>query len=378
MNSMMPDSRRPVRSNHGSMRFLIHWQDFPGYAASCVAAFRRRISDRTLVLYDRENPNTPYRRGAAEGVGEVVDITGWSRSKVRDTVRGFAPDAALVCGWLPYARVTAAAARSSGAPVAAICDNIDEGTLKQRLLPLYRKAVLNRLHDAWWVPGRRAARFLERRGFPRRRIYEGVYCVDTSGLGSAFSVRTGEIPGWPRVFLFVGQYIERKGVRDLLRAFRRLPCEAGWNLWFCGTGPLQEEIGRARERDSRIRDLGFVDPGRLPSVLARAGALVLPALHDNWPLVILEAAAAGLPIVCSNACGSSDELVEEGVNGFLSRAGDESGLAESMTRIIEKTDEELRRMGERSLELAAKYDAERWGDAALRMFRELKGPDVRG
>ena len=64
-----------------------------------------------------------------------------------------------------------------------------------------------------------------------------------------------------------------------------------------------------------VEMLGFVQPDDLPAVLERAGCLVLPSRFEPWGVVVHEAAAAGLPIVCTPVCGAATRLVLDGYNG---------------------------------------------------------------
>ena len=80
-----------------------------------------------------------------------------------------------------------------------------------------------------------------------------------------------------------------------------------------GVGPLADTIGSIDGVDM----LGFVQPDEMPSVFARAGCLVLPSRHEPWAVVIHEAASAGLPVVCTRACGASTRLVLDGLNGAV-------------------------------------------------------------
>jgi glycosyltransferase involved in cell wall biosynthesis len=169
--------------------------------------------------------------------------------------------------------------------------------------------------------------------------------------------------------LFVGQYIPRKGIPELLDAFVR--SGSHWGLDFCGGGPLAPLIRRYAKRFPQIRDLGFVQPLDLPTIFASAEAFVLPSREDHWGVAVLEAAAAGLPIICSNACGAAADLVQHGHSGFVVPARNERRLADAVAALAGLTEEARQRMGACARGLARKFDVSRWAQTLHQLIDEL-------
>lgn len=104
-----------------------------------------------------------------------------------------------------------------------------------------------------------------------------------------------------RVALFAAAVPRLKGLRPLLRAF---PANGTAALWLAGEGVALACTGGA------VRVLGHV--ADMAAVYAAADALVLPAFYDPAPLTVLEALAAGLPVLTSAACGHADLVRESG------------------------------------------------------------------
>jgi glycosyltransferase involved in cell wall biosynthesis len=120
-------------------------------------------------------------------------------------------------------------------------------------------------------------------------------------------------------FLYVGQLIERKGIRQLLRSLSSVaklyPCE----LTIIGYGPLERMLREdvvALGLQSMVCFCGFVDQDRLPSVYAEHDVVVFPSLRESFGVVLLEAMAAGVPVVASKLAGSTRDFVDHGVNGW--------------------------------------------------------------
>ncbi len=121
--------------------------------------------------------------------------------------------------------------------------------------------------------------------------------------------------------LFVGQFIERKGILDLLQTYCNLK-ESGtidkWGLVLVGSGLLEEKMG-AIIKARKIKDvvfLGHVDQYDLPEVYAICDILVLPSREEVWGLVVNEALYSGLTVVVSNACGCVPDIVQEHKKGY--------------------------------------------------------------
>ncbi len=256
----------------------------------------------------------------------------------------------------------AQSAKALEIPVIACCDNILCGKLRQRLFPLYRRLFLRRLHDYYWVPGQKAKEYLVWAGVEPRSIWTGLYAPDIFRFQTVASLR-GTAPKSTRpAFLFLGQYLSRKGLPELLAAFEAASVP-DWRLILCGSGPLKGLVARYAARFGRIEDFGFIQPPELPQVMAEATVFVLPSRRDNWPLVIGEAAAAGLPILCSDACGCAVELVREGENGFTCPPNSVPALKSALERMASLTDVQLEAMGQKSRALVAPYSPSNWASS---------------
>jgi glycosyltransferase involved in cell wall biosynthesis len=126
-------------------------------------------------------------------------------------------------------------------------------------------------------------------------------------------------------FLFPGAMIRRKGFDLLLAAFAAVRREeAGARLVV--TGPLADETGRLGDPPPPgVTLAGPLSQADFAAALARADCLVLPSRNDSFGMAVVEALAAGVPVVVSDMVGAR-ELVEEGKNGWVVPAGDAGAL----------------------------------------------------
>lgn len=147
------------------------------------------------------------------------------------------------------------------------------------------------------------------------------------------------------VVLFVGRLVERKGVRYLIDAVRRLPPGRNARLVIIGDGPersaLEAEVRRLG-LEGRVALRGRVSDRELREAYATASVLVLPAIVDSrgdtegLGVVLLEAMAYGVPVVASNLGGITD-IVTDGATGLLVPPADPDALAAALERVAADT-----------------------------------------
>jgi glycosyltransferase involved in cell wall biosynthesis len=228
------------------------------------------------------------------------------------------------------------------------------------------KRRLTRSFDGYIVPGRTQLDYLQtlaRAGAPvwispnsvDAALFQGV-AQDQEARRDA-RARLG-LAHTDRVVLFVGRLLEAKGVGDLLAAAASLEGDARVRLVLVGTGPEEARFraeASARGVDAHV--LGFLQQAELAGVYAAADVFVLPTHSDPWGLVLNEAIAAGLPVVCSRAAGAAAQIVIEGQNGFLHDPGDVTALAQALTAALAPGQRET--LGRASLALAASFPLER-------------------
>ena len=127
---------------------------------------------------------------------------------------------------------------------------------------------------------------------------------------------------------FAGRLSEEKGLRTLIEAARQCP-EVPISL--AGDGPLAAELRELASRNVTFR--GRLDQADMQRFYARARGVVLPSTcFEMCPLTILEAMAAGLPVIASQT-GGLGELVDDGRTGTLVPRGEAQPLAEAMRRL---------------------------------------------
>jgi glycosyltransferase involved in cell wall biosynthesis len=130
-------------------------------------------------------------------------------------------------------------------------------------------------------------------------------------------------------FVYVGRLTREKGVDTLLRSWGEAPLE------IVGDGEERTNLERLAPRSARF--LGAVAADRVTELLAHARALLIPSRSEGLPRVVVEAFAAGVPVVASRV-GGLPELVDDGVNGLLVDVDDEEGWRSAIERLTIDTE----------------------------------------
>ena len=117
---------------------------------------------------------------------------------------------------------------------------------------------------------------------------------------------------------------------------------------------------------------GFIQPNNLPEQFLNSGCLVLPSTFEPWGLVVHEATSSGLPVIVSDAVGSSVSLVQDGYNGFVVKTGDAKMLAQAFIRVSSLSYLERRSMGNNSYSLSLQFTPKRWAKSVLSAIQDRK------
>lgn len=239
-----------------------------------------------------------------------------------------------------------------------------------------KSSVFVRKFDAALVGGESQRDYLVQLAFPPHQIFLGYDVVDNAYFGQrAATVRSdrasaSRLAGGFQLrpfFLAVTRLIERKNVQRLLEAFAfyryRTTQGKPWDLVICGSGEGEQRT-RQTVRDLHLEDCvhltGFVGYRQIADWYGLAAAFIHPALDEPWGLVVNEACAAGLPILCSQTVGACQDLVKEGENGFLFDPRSKESIANTLIRIHSLSESARRSLGEASQRIVAPFGPERF------------------
>lgn len=341
------------------MKIAFLWTGLSGYTNACLKELAARQGVELLVACMRPQPDAPFN---------MADFAWISRqycydrepdaAQLQKMLADFQPDLLVFNSWhIPAFRRIATSWRGRVPRVMGM-DNQWLDKPKQYLGWLTRSVYIAPIADFAFLPGDRQAKLARRLGFSQDRILYGMYSADVD----AFNLPRPALP--PSSFVCVGRLDAMKGVPPLLEAYALYRDRTGpgaWPLTLCGTGPLLDRVaGR-----NGVTVLDFVQPADMPRVLNAQGCAIQPSLFEPWGVSIHEATAAGLPVICTHACGAAVHLVQDGYNGFIVDAGNIRQLADAMGRYAALPAAQRERMGEASRLLARQFTPGRWADTLL-------------
>jgi len=162
------------------------------------------------------------------------------------------------------------------------------------------------------------------------------------------------------LLLYVGRLSAEKQIERLRPLLDHLP---GARLALVGDGPHRQQLERAFD-GTATTFVGYLGGADLAGAYASADAFLFPSSTETLGLVLLEAMAAGCPVVAARSGGIPD-IVTDGVNGCLFDPADPHGLRSASCRLLADRD------GRDQLRLNARAEAERWGWAAA--TQQLRG-----
>jgi len=349
-------------------KVVICWDGISGYMGACWHALTAQPSIDLKVI--STSINAAFDPEVVRGVNLhlLKPEQDHDAGLVAKLVKEHNPAVVVVCGWSrPQFSAIAFNPGLSNVKFIMAMDTPWRGVLKQRFTWLKLHRFLGQI-DRVVVSSERSFQYALHLGFSETRIRRGIYGFDYNHLAPLFEQRRGLMGGWPKRFLYVGRYAPEKAIDVLIEAYNRYRTrvENPWPLECCGGGPE----GYRLKNQEGVEDSGFVQPRDLPAALLRAGVFVLASRYEPWGVVVGEALASGLPVLCTEACGAGLDMVRSCVDGLTVATDDAAALADGLLWMHRNYDR-LPDMGGRGQPLAAAYSAQAWADRWAMWINEL-------
>lgn len=311
------------------------------------------------------NPEAPFQFDFKNSECHYYQRNDFSDIQLAEKVKEIQPQAIVCSGWVDKGYLAVCRKMKKDCRTVLALDTRIEDGIKARLSFNRAKLVYKTIFSDAWVPGIPQIEFAKKLGFTAERIYAGFYTADIEKWG-----KMGEklpLNPFPKRFVFVGRYVDFKGVNELWDAFGRIS-GSGWELYCAGQGVLFPK----RKEYPGIHHLGFVQPVDLDKFVGAGGVFVLPSHKEPWGVVLHEFAAAGYPLICSSKVGAVSAFLKEGENGYIFSPGSTDELEKVLLEVTELTDNKLIEMGRRSKELAAQISIDSWLITARKILEDRK------
>jgi hypothetical protein len=339
----------------------VAWNGLPAYGARLIRAAQDRVGTFPVL---GTRPSVPID-GMEAILGQSVH---WLEEDSQPTWEELGlpvPQTYFQTGWgHPSLNALGEQVWRQGGQVVSMIDNPWKGTLRQYVGGLVFRLRWRRRFSAVLVPGKRARQLSRYLGMPHDRIYEGMYGGDPAVFHSERPLQERS-----KRFLFVGQFIERKGVLELAEAFASMGANReGWQLTLVGSGPLKEQL-RGYEN---IEVLPFAQPEAIAALMMDSRCLVLPSREEHWGLVVHEAALAGCLLALTKVVGAAPDLLNEGVNGVAISECQVDAIRKGLCEVASWNDERVASGQTESLKMATAFGPEPWARTFCELLDRLR------
>jgi glycosyltransferase involved in cell wall biosynthesis len=201
---------------------------------------------------------------------------------------------------------------------------------------------------------------LRSHGVERLDLWQrGVDTVQFHPKFKSAEMRSRLTQGHPEdtLFLYVGRLSAEKEIQQILPVLNAIPNS---RLALVGNGPYRQELEKIFA-GTNTNFVGYLHGDDLASAFASSDAFLFPSRTETLGLVLLEAMAAGCPVVAANSGGIPD-IVTNGSNGYLFEPNDSNGLTLAAQNLLQNRNEYMC--------IEARLEAEKWGwDAATRQLQ---------
>ncbi|MBN1372491.1 MAG: glycosyltransferase family 4 protein [Anaerolineaceae bacterium] len=228
--------------------------------------------------------------------------------------------------------------------------------------------------DAVLVNGESGARYIQQFGYSKDRIVKVPYTTDFSIFQYAPMI---EGCNCQRKILYVGRLEQRKGLLALIQIVKELCNEnddISVEFVLAGSGPLEFEIKEIHLPENfTIQLMGDVVFSKLPAIYRDAQIFVFPTLADEWGMVVSEAMAIGRPVLGSLYSQAVEELVTDGVNGWVFKPDDLQWMKEKVKDALFSSSDKLRTLGESARESVQRHSPEFASDQMVLAINKVCG-----
>ncbi|HLB42256.1 MAG TPA: glycosyltransferase family 4 protein [Gammaproteobacteria bacterium] len=231
---------------------------------------------------------------------------------------------------------------------------VDSDTPLFPFIPLWKRMIkrvvypyLFKLPRMFLPGGTRQAKYLKHYNVPSKKIMLEKMTVDVTGiqryirqlpadsyinLRKRFCFTPNDF-----IFLFIGRLIERKGIKELLKAFSKIKNNQ-IKLVIVGDGPLKPYLENVLQSTNNIYYAGRLEKEEIIEMYFISNVFVLPAHWEPWGLVINEAMAAGNPVIVSDQVGCADDLIIPGKTGLIIKNQSVDDLLKAMIYFLENAE----------------------------------------
>jgi len=295
-------------------------------------------------------------------------FTGIKNPTIIKDIEDFSPQAILVYGWANTSHLKVLRYFKGKIPIWFRGDSTlldDQNWLKKQLRKILLSGIYQKIDLALYVGAANKAYYKEF-GIKDNQLIYVPHAIDNDRFNLERETDAKEIRSQLQIadneilVLYAGKFEEKKDPLLLLKAFLRSERQ-DLHLLFVGSGNLEHELrllaneGLKNHPNKKVHFMDFVNQKEIPSIYQACDVFCLPSKGpgETWGLAVNEAMASGRAVITSDKVGCHLDLVKTGLNGWIFRANDLTGL-EDILALLDKN--LLIEMGRNSKEIIASFD----------------------
>ena len=343
-----------------TVNIVVAWNGLPAYGARLLQEARDHIGVQFPVLGTK--PDVPIQGMEQILGGGLVWLKAGNKYSWAELGLSV-PDLFVHTGWkYPHFISLANEVRRAGGKVVGMFDNCWKPTLRQRLGAFYFRLFLRKKYAAAWVPGASGRKLALELGFSTSDIMVGMY-------GASSEIFSNEIPmaSRPKRIIYVGRLNQRKGVLELVEAFRRVYFDfTEWRLLIVGAGELEAQI----KGIPSVEHIPFQQPQEIAKLMNKSRVFALASREEHWGLVVHEAALCGCALLLQKYIGAASDLGLHG-NSILFSETNAEEIERSLRCMLTWSDDMFERASSASVEHSSKFGPHVWAHNLKAMVDQI-------
>ncbi len=349
------------------IKVLILYSEIMGYLLSGLKAFHQINPDVEIHIFELdEHKLTPF--SFTESFIVYYKKSDYKNLSSFETIcKSIHPNLLIVSGRTHAHYLSIAKFYKNKILTVSIQDTQDDKSIRTFIKCLFASFLYKRYFMCLWVTGAHGIELGTRLGYSNKDIYNYCYSADTNFYTSPTNSLQKKVH---RKIIFVGRFVKEKNIYFLVEAFKKVNKQLinKWNLTLVGHGDLTTDL----IDDLEIEIFSFLPPQRLKEIAQGVDIFCLPSIYEPWGVVVHEFACMGKILLISESCGSKDDFVIDGFNGYSFNPYDIEELERKLLSIFTMDESEIHRMKTNSLLLSNRISSEIWaGQLKALLLRSL-------
>ena len=263
------------------------------------------------------------------------------KEKLFEVLDNLNPEVVILSGWDAIPSLYALLwALKENKPTVVISESQVFDFKRDKVKEIAKKLIL-KLIDSAFVGGVNQSDYLIKLGFNKKKIFLGCDVVDNDfffqGKQEDNQGIASQLP--KNYFMTSCRFVEKKNLSFLIKVFKKFQGKIdGWFLVLVGDGPLKKELIELTNQlniSEKVVFTGYQEYESIRSIYSSASCFVLPSITEQWGLVVNEALASGLPVLCSKRAGCAPNLIENNEVGYTFDPFSETDLEKKMYQVVE-------------------------------------------